>query len=482
MTSRGLDAIVIGAGLGGAACAGLLARRGLNVLVVEKNSVAGGKALSLSKKGFTYSAWPIMGAPVRPNGCQKLVDELGIADAVTLVASESGSYYKTPQGKYHAMPKMDGHVDPNLLFDWLGVAGPDRARALEFFIALTLMPPERIKSHEGTDFESLIRAAGLPQPLYAFIVSLCLDGMYMVPVDRLDAAEAILGLQDIFLRGGGLFCQGGYGALGEACVESVRRNGGTVRMHTRVNRILIEAGRVTGIETRDGAIHRAPIVISNAGIQPTVLKLAGEAAFPTDYVERVKGLVPSQALLGYRYFLREPITDKGFGVVFSDSSPWSSARLAAADRGEASREGVLYFEAPNNYHPGAAPAGKQVILTGSFCPPDPAMRKESIAAWANAGEEIFFGLFPQARGLIEEKDLYTTRSVSNATRDPTLPGTGGETIGLAQIVGQCGDSKPSIQTPVQGLYLVGCDAGGRGIGTQQAIMSGFTVAEAVAGG
>ena len=107
------------------------------------------------------------------------------------------------------------------------------------------------------------------------------------------------------------------------------------------------------------------------------------------------------------------------------------------------------------------------------------MSKEDIQAWADAGEAIFFGLFPEARDLVEEKDLYTTRSVSNATRDATMPGCGGETIGLAQIVGQCGQSKPAIATPLAGLYLVGCDAGARGIGTQQAIQSGFNVADAV---
>ncbi len=47
------DVIVVGAGFGGSACAGLLARRGLDVLLVEKNARAGGKAMSLSKNGFT---------------------------------------------------------------------------------------------------------------------------------------------------------------------------------------------------------------------------------------------------------------------------------------------------------------------------------------------------------------------------------------------------------------------------------------------
>jgi prolycopene isomerase len=478
MTNK-YDAIVIGAGFGGSACAGLLAKRGLKVLLVEKNNLAGGKAMTLSKNGFTYSAWPVVGAPVLDNWCQKLIDALGINELVRLTSAESGSFCKTPQGAYEPMPKMDGSVDPFVLFDWLGISGKDCDKAMEFFGSLTMMPPEVVDSYEGTDFDSFIKAAELPQSLYAFIVSLCLDGMYMVPADQLDAAEAIYGLQDVFLRGGGLFCIGGYGKLSDACLEFVTRHGGTVLMHTRVSRILVEQGKAVGIETKDGAIYQAPIVISNVGIQPTVLKLAGEENFPADYIARIKGLVPSHALLGYRYFLREPITDKGFGVVFSSTTPWSTERLKAADAGKASRVGSFYFEAPNNYDAGAAPAGKQVIITGSFCPPDPEMSRESIKAWADAGEQIFFGLFPQVRDLIEEKDLYTTRSVSNATRDATLPGTGGETIGLAQIVGQCGKSKPSIRTPLAGLFIVGCDAGGRGVGTQQAIMSGFNVADAV---
>ena len=66
------------------------------------------------------------------------------------------------------------------------------------------------------------------------------------------------------------------------------------------------------------------------------------------------------------------------------------------------------------------------------------------------------------------------------TRDATMPGTGGEAVGLAQVVGQVGTSKPDARTPLPGLYLVGCDAGGRGSGTHQAVDSGFNVARMVA--
>ena len=73
-------------------------------------------------------------------------------------------------------------------------------------------------------------------------------------------------------------------------------------------------------------------------------------------------------MLGYRYFLKKKITDAPYGVVFSDDSPWSLERFNKAKVGEASKEGVVYFEVPSNYDPNAAPAGKQIIMTGSFLP------------------------------------------------------------------------------------------------------------------
>ncbi len=56
------DAIVIGAGMGGATCAALLARRGLRTLLIDKNAVPGGKAMTVGKPGsFRYDLWPIVG-------------------------------------------------------------------------------------------------------------------------------------------------------------------------------------------------------------------------------------------------------------------------------------------------------------------------------------------------------------------------------------------------------------------------------------
>lgn len=480
MAETSYDVIVIGAGFGGSACAGLLAKRGLRVLLVEKNTRAGGKAMSLTKNGFTYTAWVVIGAPVVGNLYAAVAKELGVEDLVSLVTPGApASLYKTSSGAYARVPDMPvGQTDPTAIFDWLEIAPTDRDAALLFFAQLTMMPPEEIAQLHGVSFQDWIARYDIPRSLYAFLVSNCCDGMFMVPVDRLDAAEAIASLQDMFLRHGGMFCQGGFGSVAEAFCEAVRRHGGTVLMKTKTERILVADGAVDGVVTSTGTF-RAPIVISNAGLQPTVLRLLGDRDCPPDYRQYVERLVPSWSLLGYRYFLRRPVIDAPYGVVFSDTSPWTLDRLEQAHAGKASREGVVYFEVPSNYDPEAAPPGKQLVMTGSFCPPSPQMTRAEIAAWAQAGEDIIFKAFPGLESAIEEKELYTPKDVSNLTRESALTGHGGETIGLGQIVGQCGPSKPSIRAPIRGLFFVGCDAGGSGVGTQQAIASGMNVADAV---
>ena len=232
-------------------------------------------------------------------------------------------------------------------------------------------------------------------------------------------------------------------------VKRSRKYGGHVVMKARTEKIIVEQGKVTGIVTNKGTFH-APIVISNAGIQPTVLKLVGEEHFDKGYANYVKDLVPSWSLLGYRYYLNKKVTDAPFGVVFSNDSPWSLDRFLKAKAGEASREGVVYYEVPSNYDPNAAPEGKHIFMTGSYCPANPDMTKKEIMDWAKAGEEIIFKAIPELEGAIEKKELYTTKDVSNLTRDSVLPGHGGETIGLGQVVGQCGPNKPSIQAPIRG--------------------------------
>jgi phytoene dehydrogenase-like protein len=481
MAKESYDAIVIGAGFGGASCAGLLAKRGMKTLLLEKNSRAGGKATTLSKRGFTYTAWVVISAPTQGTLLEAVLKELGMEKKAKLVApGTQGSVFKTSSGKWVLGPQSEAGsaMDPNPLFDWLEVKEEDRAEALRTMTELTLMSPQEIDTLHDISFKEWLDRYQMPKTAYAFLIGPVADGCFMVPVDVLSASEAIRTLQDVFLRSGGVFCQGGFGKLADTYAEAVTANGGRVIMRARVEKIIVEQGQVTGVVTDKGSFQ-APIVVSNAGLQPTVLKLVGEEHFDKGYVNYVKDLVPSWGMMGTRYFLNKKIADKPYGVLFTKDSPWTTEKWLKAKQEGPPKEITVWYEVPANYDPKAAPKGKQMLMTGFWCPADPQMTEKQKKAWWARGEEMLFQVFPDMPKHIEFKEGYSTRDVSNLTRDQVLPGQGGECIGLGQVVGQAAKYKPSPKAPIQGLFYVGCDAGGYGVGIHQAVDSGMNVADMV---
>ena len=90
--SEKFDAIVVGAGFGGSTCAALLAKRGLRTLLVDKNAVPGGKAMTVGDKGFRYDLWPIVGGPSLNSRFAEALDELErlIAHADATLAGMGG--------------------------------------------------------------------------------------------------------------------------------------------------------------------------------------------------------------------------------------------------------------------------------------------------------------------------------------------------------------------------------------------------------
>ncbi len=477
--SETYDVIVVGAGFGGSACGALLARRGLKVLLVEKNAKAGGKAMAFSKGDYTYTAWVVIAAPTMDNRFEAVLKELGMESKVELVAPGiQGSMFRQSSGKWVVGPQ-DPTPDPNKIFDWLEVPEVERADALNLLAELTMMTPDAIAKLDDISFGEWLSQRKINKGLYSFLISLVSDGCFVLPVDAVAASEGIIVVQQMFLRGGGVFCKGGIGRVAETFAEAVETFSGKTILRCRVDKIDVEDGRVTGIATDKGTF-RAPIVVSNAGIQPTVLKLVGEKHFDKGYVNYVKDLVPSLAFLGARYFLnKEVIKSVPFGAIFTRESAWSIDKWLKAKAGQLPDDMTVWFEVPSNYDPGAAPHGKQIVLTGFLGPQDPKLTEKDLKPWLDKGDQVMFDAFPELPGAIESKEYVTARDVSVLTRDSVLPGAGGECIGLGQVVGQGGAKKPPIKAPVRGLFFVGCDAGGIGVGTQQAVDSGIKVAEEV---
>jgi phytoene dehydrogenase-like protein len=320
-----------------------------------------------------------------------------------------------------------------------------------------------------------ISGRDIPYALYSYM-AFHANASLAEPIDLVAASEQIRIMKHIMLQGGGGQYKGGFGMLTRVMLEEFERNGGTILRNARVEKIPVQDGAVVGVVTPKGAF-RAPAVVSSAGIQPTVLKLVGEEHFDRSYVNAIRGLAPGWGFTSIRYFLSQPVMDVAMYVAYSDDSWWNMERFLKVKEGHIPDEVILFMCNHSFYDTEAAPPGKQVLVSGTICSPNPEA-KEIEGLWKKMDEQMV-RFFPEIWEATERREYAGPREISEMTRDSVVPGQGGECVGLGQIVGQCGRMKPSVEAPVRGLYFSGADAGGAGMGTHQAAESGIEVARRV---
>lgn len=279
-------AVVIGSGFGGLAAAIRLQARGYQTTLLEMRDKPGGRAYVYEQDGFKFDAGPtIITLPF-------LVDEL-----FALAGKKTSDYVRmVPCHPYYRIIFHDGRV-----FDYTG----DESHLVE-----------EIKKFNPGDVEGYRRFLAKTKKLFDRGFTDLADQPFssiwdMVKVSpdliRLGAHESVFKLvarhikdpylQQVFsfnplLIGGNPFqsssifamihylerewgihsVMGGTGALVNALVRIFEDMGGTLHCSARVDRIVVERGKVRGVQVK-GAFFPAEVVVSNADVANTYLKL-----------------------------------------------------------------------------------------------------------------------------------------------------------------------------------------------------------------
>ena len=107
----GKSAVIIGGGLGGLFTGAILAKEGVKVTVIEKNTTVGGGLQSFTRFGQVFDTGMHVIGGMRPGGnILRICEYLGIADKIhikdvdddttdTLYFAEDGEQYRIAQGK-----------------------------------------------------------------------------------------------------------------------------------------------------------------------------------------------------------------------------------------------------------------------------------------------------------------------------------------------------------------------------------------------
>ncbi len=389
MTER-WDAIVIGAGHNGLVCASLLARANHSVLVLEANGQVGGAATTREfEDGYSVSAGAHLLYQLQPQVCRELglSPRLAGDDLATVSLGEDG------QHAHYSGETVDGVSDEDR--EKYRVFHKRLCRFSRFLQPMLNRPPPRLG---GGGFGELLKLGRLGFDLRRMGKKDMREFLRLIGMNIHDelnecfyspllkgalSVDAVLGthlgprspntmLTYLYrLAGGGgrlAIPSGGMGSITATLAQTARNAGATVETSTPVKRIIVENGRVTGVETADGEKIDSYTVISGADPKRTVMDLLGAGHVETGFVKRISNLrcegnvaklhLALDGLPDIRGLDRRHMGDR---LLVAVDEHYVERAFNAAKYGEFSTEPVVEMVIPSVHDETLAPAGKHVL-------------------------------------------------------------------------------------------------------------------------
>ena len=455
------DAVVVGSGLGGVSTAALLAKHGFKTLVLEQGEGAGGLAHAFKRDAYTFdSAIRVLAEGEMIEG---LLEYLGVLDECKLLHIDHLYRANFPDGGTIFAPVgLEEFTEAHIrLF-------PDEEEGIRTFFGLrrqmfletAQMPMQLDPRQLGNAMELAptlfkYRTATLKQVLDEHLRDPKLKAMacalwpYMgTEPSRLSffAYAQFIGV----LVDGPYYCQGTFQSLVDAFVTALERGGGELVVRTPVSRIVLEEGRVTGVELEGGRRIAADLVVSNADARHTFEDLIGLEHLPTPYVKRLQRLRPSMSacvLYGatsHDVLQYEPAHETFVYKHWDHEDTWQDV-LAGKPAGMSMS--IMTMLDPENL----APRGDHVIIITAVAPYDIGR------SWTDYRDEYMNDLLaefePTIPNLREHLSFWiggTPLEIERYTRNYQ-----GATYGWELVPQQIGSKRLGHDAPIGGLYLAG---------------------------
>jgi phytoene dehydrogenase-like protein len=496
-TTYDYDVVVIGAGHNGLAATALLAARGLRVLCLETNAYVGGMAgtreiltgclndvgasllfplakgveeeLELARYGVEFIDLPIMASNLNSKDSPPAIFYANPARMALYVLRHFGvramvgfvrllAFCKYPASLMHRFTPRS--VPPTL--DELLAQAPDERKRRQILLAFTSSAMDLVNR--------FLPDVKRHRTLRALVAFAAVQSTYKGPF----TPGSALCLVYTFAQneGGGLMrrVKGGMGSLSEALARSIADKGGEVRLKTPVRRVLIQDGRATGVELRDGRCITARVVVSNLDKAATCFGLVGREHLDAATIERIERVEQRGAYMHLLFKLRrlprygppfehlnaDPRTR--FNTTLVPDPELQQASYEACRRGEVPEHPAVGMQIPTVMDPSLAPDGFRIATTYGFFFPCEAPKEELGRLRDEMAERILDRLsefLPDLRECIVERAIFSSEHFATMQGATNGDFTHGLIHPEQMIGGRLLVPGSAHATPIPGLYLCG---------------------------
>lgn len=492
------DAIVIGSGIGGLACAAALSKSGRRVLVLEQHFLAGGLTQTFSRAGYVWDVGLHYLGDMGPEGTRMLdwLSEGRIELAPTGAEFDTVRFpggfeftYASPEQEtiarlMQAFPESVADIDRF----FLALAEAEKAAAAAF--RMHALPRALAAAQRLARLRSLSKWVGhtTAEVLEKLVADSRLRAVLSAqwpdhggsPSTGSFAMHAVV--MRHFLRGS-RYPRGGAGAFAAALVPVVEAAGGAVRLRSPVAGILLERGRAAGVRLADGTEHRAAAVVSDGGARNTLERLLPEQIRDSEWGREILALGLSPSHVGLYLGLEGDIAAAGAGARnYWCYETWNTETVTW-DPEKQERPPLMFVSFPSlkDVRPGARHTAEAVAWVdwAGFERWQDSSAAHRPAEYERlktlAGERLRAQLerhFPGLAPMIRHVEVSTPLTTAHYTGAPH-----GAVYGLAVTPQRFLSSRLGVRTPVRRLYLAGQDAVSPGI--TGAMMGGVLAAAAI---
>jgi phytoene dehydrogenase-like protein len=481
--------VVIGSGMGGTAATVALAHAGVPVTLLEKNRRLGGACAGYEKQGFKIDIGTHMfcRGPAGPLG--DVLRRVGRERAITFKRTRDIAELRFPaRPGGHDLTRIpvpsELHRLPRFVWDLvaaLNLTPREAARMARMFTHILTLAPADVEALDGVTVEEFLLPFTDHAPTIA-VFGFLLGLYFILPYWEVSAGEAIWSFQRMIRDNWLSYPLGGSSAIPGAYCDIARELGAEIRTGVGAKRIVVREGRVTGVELTDGTFVPATIVVSTSSIRSTVKYLVGEEHFPEAYVTRANSIKGSYIAVQAKIALNKKLVSAGCIVggvgdhvdLLNVDTHDLKSMFAAVTEGRIPDVVPFYCPVPSNFDPSLAPPGHQLLTICAVAPTSDIALKDPGPAWEEAMLRTLRRVVPG----LDEHVLFIDR-FSVDFIEKWIGKEFGPAVSTGQTPDQVGKNRPPVWTPLRGLYLAGCGAGARGVGTELAAQSGLDCADRI---
>ncbi len=461
------DVIVIGSGIGGLTAAGLLAKAGKSILLLEAHDRPGGYAHGFKRKKYKFDSGVHLISGCGSEGYQggqviyKVLQTLGVADEIEFININPFSHSYYPNLKLALPQSIKAFVStltqqfPAEKQGLLSLTELCLQVAEEITVADEMMAeldygqaqkilPALFKYRKSTLADVAKQFIQDPKLLAVFASNWPYLGLPPTKVSFVYWSTMLMG----YMVDGAYYCKGGFQQLANTLVKGIKLQGGDVLFKSSVDSILIEDNQVTGVLVKGRQIA-AKQIVSNADIKQTVFDMIGAHHFPARYIQKINKMQHSLSI-----FVVYIATDMDLTALNLSHESFCYTDFDHDNNYSNTQKGQiswLSITVPTLVDPSLAPEGEHLIMLTTLLP------FRAGESWKLTKPEVIETMLDISEHYIPglKNHIVFIEGGSPETMHRYTKNYQGAAYGWDVIPSQVGPTRIQNDSPIKGLYFAG---------------------------